>query len=198
MHYRFKFPTSKALIALSVIGMSSPLVSFAQQQQFQGQITSQGQPLSNVVIKVKGTTVATQTDSQGKFSITAAVGSQLQISYVGFQSQEVTLKTNAPIQLELQSEDQQLEEVTVVGYGQQRTKDLTGSFSTLKADAYKSQPVLTAASALQGRVSGVAVTQSSGAPGGKAKIRIRGNNSIAGSNEPLYIVDGIALSTFSL
>ncbi|HCU45385.1 MAG TPA: hypothetical protein DF610_11475, partial [Sphingobacterium sp.] len=85
-----------------------------------------------------------------------------------------------------------------MGYGQQRTKDLTGSFSTLKADAYKSQPVLTAASALQGRVSGVAVTQSSGAPGGKAKIRIRGNNSIAGSNEPLYIVDGIALSTFSL
>jgi len=183
---------------MSTFAITAPLYTVAQQQQVEGKVISNGQTLSGVVIKVKESSLAVQTDGQGNFTIKAAKGNHLLISSVGYESQEITVIDHTPLTIDLKSADQQLEEVTVIGYGQQKTKDLTGSVASVKADAYKDQPVLNAASALQGRAAGVAVTQNSGAPGGKAKIRIRGNNSISGSNEPLYIVDGIALSTFNL
>jgi TonB-linked SusC/RagA family outer membrane protein len=199
MHKLFKMSNLRPWVMITSMAAASPLYLIAQSQQtIQGKVISNGQPVSGVVIKSKQSNLQTQTDAQGEFSIKADIGNQLLISHVSYESKEITIVNNGTLNIDLIAKDQQIEEVTIIGYGQQRTKDLTGSVSSVKADAYKDQPVLTAASALQGRAAGVAVSLNSGAPGGKAKIRIRGNNSISGSNDPLYIVDGIALSTFNL
>jgi len=173
------------------------LFAFAQ-QSITGKIVENGNGLPGVVVKVKGGNIVTQTEADGTFNISANIGDILAISYIGYQSREISIDAQKLQEIQLEVDNTSLEEVTVVGYGTQKTKDLTGSVANLKADAFKNQPVVNPASALQGRVSGVAVTQNSGAPGGEAKIRIRGSNSINGGNEPLYVVDGIALSSFGL
>lgn len=200
MFYRTKSTSLHALAILCAASISTPLFTMAQQQQvlIKGNVISNGQPLSNVVVKVKNSNTTTRTNSQGDFTVASNIGDVLLVSYVGYKTQEIRVQSSQAITIDLVSNQNELAEVTIVGYGTQKTKDLTGAVGTLKADAFKSQPVLNAASALQGRLSGVAVTQNSGAPGGQAKIRVRGSNSINGTNEPLYVVDGIALTSFSL
>lgn len=199
MFYRQKNPSFYACAIICAASIISPFYSMAQQQILtKGNVTSQGEALSNVIIKIKNSNTVTRTDSNGDFVIATKIGDVIIVSYVGYQTQDIKIQSSAPIQINLISEQNELEEVTIVGYGTQKTKDLTGAVGTLKADAFKSQPILNAANALQGRLSGVAVTQNSGAPGGQAKIRVRGSNSINGTNEPLYVVDGIALTSFNL
>ena len=174
-------------------------LSVFAQQKVNGRVTAEGKNLAGVVVKVKNGTAVTQTDEQGNFSLDATDGATLVFSYIGFQNKEIVLSAGQQtLQAELLRADNEIEEVAVIGYGSQKVKDLTGAVSTLKAESFKDQPILQAASALQGRVAGVAVTQNSGAPGGEAKVRIRGSNSISGGNQPLYVVDGIALSSFGL
>jgi TonB-linked SusC/RagA family outer membrane protein len=157
-----------------------------------------GEPLAAVTVanKAKGRSVAS--NENGEFEIDAEVGDVLEFSSIGHSTKQVKISSaNDVINVTLAIAVVE-EQLVVVGYGTQRRSDLTGSVATLSAKAYKDQPVLNASSALQGRVAGVAVTNNSGAPGGGVKIRIRGANSVNASNEPLYVVDGIALSSIGL
>ncbi len=167
--------------------------------KIKGTIKSErGEPLASVTVsnKAKGKTVAS--NENGEFEIDAEPGDVLEFSSVSYATKQVTVSSATAIINVSMAISVVENEVVVVGYGVQRRSDLTGSISTLSAKAYKDQPVVNASSALQGRVAGVAVTNNSGAPGGGVKIRIRGANSVNASNDPLYVVDGIALSSNGL
>lgn len=165
----------------------------AQQMQVSGVVTDENQlglPGANVVIK--GTTVGTVTDIDGKFSIQVpSSNSILVISYLGYLSQEVTVGGRSDFQIQLAVDIDQLEEVVVTGYGTQRKIETTGSISSVKSAEILQTPVVNVAQGLQGRVAGLQVVQNSAAPGGNVSVRVRGTNSIRGSSEPLFIVDGV-------
>jgi TonB-linked SusC/RagA family outer membrane protein len=190
-------PWVRLQFLLLLLIIFSGFSAFAQ-QVITGKVTNEGVVLPGVVVRVKGGTLTTQTDNNGVFSIHASADATLTFNYVGLKEKVVAVNNQKVLTVNLESDVQTLEAVAVVGYGTQKRKDLTGSVSSLKADVYAEQPVLNASTALQGRVAGVSVTQSSGAPGGQAKIRIRGANSVSGSNEPLYIVDGLALGSVGI
>jgi TonB-linked SusC/RagA family outer membrane protein len=154
-----------------------------------------GSTLPGVSVKVKGATAATVTDINGKFSISLPdEGGTLIFSYVGFKTREV-LVTTSTIDVVMASENKELSQVVVIGYGTVRKSDLTGSVSSVKADELKSVPATTFDQALQGRASGVQVTQTSGKPGAETSIRIRGTSSINAGNEPLYVIDGMLVNS---
>jgi TonB-linked SusC/RagA family outer membrane protein len=177
---------------------SSYALALYAQQPVSGRVSAGDTALPGVIVYIKGTSVNTQTDNNGRFSINAPKGASLTFNLMGYLSKEVPVNNRSTINVELSPTTQGLGEVVVVGYGTQKRKDLTGAISSLNATAYKDQPVLNASSALQGRVAGVSVANSSGAPGGAVKIRIRGANSINASNDPLYVIDGVALSSIGI
>jgi TonB-linked SusC/RagA family outer membrane protein len=166
------------------------------QRPITGQVTNaEGQPVAGASVVVKGTNQGTKTDDKGAFTINVPEGQAvLVISSVGFETQEVDVSGKTEVNITLAAAVGQLNDIVVIGYGTQRRKDLTGSVSSINAKEVKSQPVNSFNQALQGRVSGVQITQASNAPGGGITIRVRGGNSISGSNDPLYVVDGYPLS----
>lgn len=145
--------------------------------------------LASATVRVRGTTTAVSTAADGSFTINAAPNAVLEISTVGYASQEVSLGNQTSITVRLVSEAASLQQIVVVGYGTQKRKDLTGSISSVSADQIEKVPVTTLDQAMQGRSAGVQVTNNDGAPGGGVQIQIRGIGSL-GSNDPLYIVDG--------
>ncbi|MEG1543713.1 MAG: TonB-dependent receptor [Tannerellaceae bacterium] len=148
-------------------------------------------PITGANVIVKGTTHGTVTDLSGKFILEdIPANAILQISYIGYLSQEIEIRDQKTINILLKEDNQALDEVVVVGYGTVRKADLAGSVSVLDSKNFKDQPITQVSDALQGRVSGVQV-QNSGVPGGAVKIRVRGSGSINRSNEPLYVIDGI-------
>lgn len=153
------------------------------------------EPMIGATIVVKGTTTGTITDNDGKFSITVPAGkSQLQVSSVGYQPQTISIgKGNKPLKITMYEDSKLMDEVVVVGYGEMRRSDLTGSVSSINEKAIKQGVNTSLEQTMQGRIAGVNVTQNSGAPGGGISVQIRGINSLNG-NEPLYVVDGIAMS----
>lgn len=154
-----------------------------------------GQALPGVTVQVKGTSAGTVTDNNGKFSITVA-GSDavLEFSYLGFARQERPVGTTTVFNITLQPSNEGLNEVVVVGYGTVMKKDLTGSLAQVKSKEINTVPAANVLQALSGRAAGVHVLQNNGSPGGPVSVRIRGTNSIMGSNEPLYVVDGFPVS----
>lgn len=166
------------------------------QKLVKGKVTNEkGEPIPGANVYVKGSTIAVQTGFDGSFTIEVSENiTKLVISFIGMEEQEVVIGKD-PLTIVLKEKGQELEDVVVIGYGTKKRKDLTGAVTTLSSDSYKDQPVLNSASALQGRVAGVSVNNNSGAPGGGVKVRIRGANSVNAGNDPLYVVDGIALSS---
>ncbi|MBX3255412.1 MAG: TonB-dependent receptor [Chitinophagaceae bacterium] len=185
---------------LLFLGVLTTALSYSQVKKITGKVTGPDQtPLEGVTVTVKGTSIATTTVNDGSFIIEVpGTAKVLVFSFAGMETQEAALSGNVPLAVQLKNKDGQLDDIVVIGYGTQKRKDLTGSIATLSSKAYKDQPVLNASSALQGRVAGVSVTNNSGAPGGEVKIRIRGANSVNASNDPLYVVDGVALSSTGL
>ena len=163
-----------------------------QTAPIKGKVTDQsGTPLIGVTIRVKGTAVGGTTGADGTFSINVPEGKDsLQISYLGYQSQEIAIAGRATIDIVMQSGDQLLEQVVVVGYGTQRKRDLTGSISSVKGEELARQPVLTATQAAQGKIAGVQII-SSGQPNTQPQIRVRGTGSVMAGANPLYVVDGV-------
>lgn len=154
-----------------------------------------GQPLAGASIKIKGSTMGTVTDADGKFTLQVPDNSAvIIISYVGFEDAEVPVTKSSTINLSLKPKDLQTEEVVVVGYGIAKRKDLTGAIAQISAKEINAFPSTNIMQALQGRASGVQVLQNSGSPGGNVSVRIRGTNSILGGNEPLYVIDGFPFS----
>jgi len=152
---------------------------------------SRGLPGVNVLLK--GTTNGTTTDAEGNFRLTVPNGTAtLVISSVGFLSQEVSAGNSGTINVSLQSDTRALNEVVVVGYGQKTTRKLTESIGTVQARDITRLPVASPEAAIQGRLSGVQITNVDGTPGGPVSIRIRGVSTV-GNNQPLFVVDGVPI-----
>jgi TonB-dependent starch-binding outer membrane protein SusC len=174
--------------------------SLAQTQTLTGKVTSiadqAGLPGVNVVIK--GTSQGTITDVEGRFSIDLTTGTILQFSFIGYKSQEIEYLGEATLSIVLEEEAKELSEIVVVGYSSVERRDITGAVATVNAEKLKGISLNGLDQALQGQAAGVQVTQSSGTPGGGVSVRIRGATSISASNTPLYIVDGIPVTTGGL
>jgi TonB-linked SusC/RagA family outer membrane protein len=169
----------------------------AQPTTYAGTVLDQADqsPLIGVNILVKGKNTGTATDFDGNFELTADPGDTIVVSYTGYLQQQLRLGAQTTLTIYLSSDAQLLEEVVVVGYGTQRTKDLTSSIATLKSEELAKTPTGQAMQALQGKMAGVQIV-SSGAPGGGPSVRIRGIGSYPGRNNeaPLYVVDGMFFS----
>lgn len=165
-------------------------------QGIKGKITDDtGQALPGVNILEKGTTNGTFTEVDGTYSLNLkSSNAVLLISYIGYLSQEITVGTQTSIDVTLALDQEQLNEVVVVGYGVVKKSDLTGSLAQIKSKDINAFPATNVLQAMSGRAPGVQVTQNTGAPGGGISVRIRGTNSVQGSNEPLYVVDGFPTS----
>ncbi|TAH22198.1 MAG: SusC/RagA family TonB-linked outer membrane protein [Cytophagales bacterium] len=162
------------------------------EKRITGTVTSSedGQPLPGVSILVKGTGTGTVTDANGKYTISVPDnGVTLIFSYVGFTSQEIAVGSNSVVDVVLVTDVTALEQVVVVGYGSQKRETITGAISTVSAKEIVTLPVTNIASALQGRVAGVSVTNN-GSPGEAPIVRIRGVGSISYATNPLYVIDG--------
>lgn len=183
------------LMQIKLLAIMFFLISaFSFAQTITGTVSADGQPLPGATVLVKGTNTGTSTDFDGNYAIAADAGSTLVFSYVGFASQEVVVGAQLQIDVVLES-DNKLDEVVVIGYGTQLKSDLTGSVSSVSSEDLTAIPTSRVDQALQGRATGVQVTQVSGAPGAGTVIRVRGGNSITGSNEPLWVIDGIVVGT---
>ncbi len=153
-----------------------------------------GAPMPGVTIVVQGTTTGTVTDIDGKYSIEASEGQVLVFSFIGFQTTSRVVGTSSVLDVRLSEDENNLQEVVVIGYGTIQKKDITGSVSAINADKIKDQQVPSLDLALAGQMAGVVVTQATGAPGGGASVRIRGAGSLSAGNEPLYVVDGFPVT----
>ena len=157
-----------------------------------------GMPLPGVNILEKGTKNGVSTDFDGNFTITVLnSNAKLVISYVGFETQEVSILGKKNINVKLKTNLESLEEVVVIGYGTARKSDLTGSVVAVSGDDLKKQSVSNVAEALTGRMAGVQVTSSEGSPDAEIKIRIRGGGSLTQDSSPLIIVDGFPVNSMS-
>lgn len=151
-----------------------------------------GEPIIGAAIQVVGTTNGTITDFDGNFSIAASMGATLNVSYLGYVSQKITVKTKSVL-IELEEDAQNLEEVVVVGYGTQKKVNLTGAVGVATSEVLETRPVANAVQALQGTIPGLQITQRSGSMEKTASINIRGTGTIGegSSGSPLILIDGM-------
>uniref|UniRef100_UPI003594371A SusC/RagA family TonB-linked outer membrane protein n=1 Tax=Persicitalea sp. TaxID=3100273 RepID=UPI003594371A len=154
-----------------------------------------GQALPGVNVLLKGTNVGTSTDVNGAFTLLAPEKGVLVFSYIGFATQEVAINGRTNIDVRLEAETRALDEAIVIGYGTVKKSDLTGAVSSVGSDEINAFPTANVMQGLAGRAAGVQVKQNTGAPGAPISVRIRGTNSIVGSNEPLYVIDGFPVSS---
>ena len=164
-----------------------------QQKLITGKVIDEtGSPMIGVTVLVKGTTIGTVTDMNGNYSITGDIpnNSILVYSFVGYKSQEIAIAGKTAIDLTMEAELTGLDEVVVIGYGTARRSDLVGATSSIATKDVINQPAARVDQVLQGRSPGIAIQNNSAAPNGKFTIRIRGSNSLSGSNDPLIVIDG--------
>lgn len=167
------------------------LISWSQQIEVSGVVTSasDGMPLPGVSVIVEGTSRGAVTDFDGKYTISIQSGQKLNFSYIGFKAQSIVVTNQTVVNVALEEDVESLNEVVVVGYGTQKKADLTGAVSTVKTEAISRTPAAQITQGFQGQVAGVQIS-SQGSPGETPQIRIRGTNSLSGSNNPLFVVDG--------
>lgn len=150
-----------------------------------------GEPIIGASVKVVGTNTGAVTDLNGKFSVNASQQGQLEISYVGYTTQKVSISGRQNISVVLREDAQTLKDVVVVGYGTMKKSDISGSVATIDQEAVMKRMPQNIGQALQGAAAGVMVSQQDGSPDGRAAIRIRGIGTINGDASPLYVVDGV-------
>ena len=168
------------------------------QRRISGTISDEkGEPVIGANVVVKGTTNGTVTDIDGKFTLSVEDNAVLHISYIGFLSQEINTAGKTTFTIVLQEDMKTLDELVVIGYGTVRRGDVTTAVSTVSLKDMDERPIVSAAQAIQGRAAGVHVYQPNGAPGGEMVIRVRGTTSFNGSNDPLYVVDGVPVDNLN-
>ena len=169
-----------------------PLCSIAQNIMVKGIVKDNfGEPVIGANVTEKGTTNGMITDLDGNFSLTVQKNATLVISYIGYVTQEIAIKGNTNLNITLKEDSKALEEVVVIGYGTARKSDVTGSIASVGGDKLREMPSTNITYALQNRVAGVDMTQTSSQPGATMQIRIRGTRSLTASNDPLVVLDGI-------
>ncbi|MDR2810655.1 MAG: TonB-dependent receptor [Tannerellaceae bacterium] len=164
------------------------------EKKYSGTVTDEkGEAVIGASISIKGSKTGTVTDVNGRFSIQAADGAILSVSYVGFTSKELKLGNNTELQIVINEDNKLLDEVVVVGYGVQNKRDVSTSISQIKADQLVDVPISDFRQAMIGKLPGVQVLQTSGDPEGNLTIRVRGISSVNAGNDPLYVVDGMPI-----
>jgi len=172
--------------------------AYGQDVRITGKVTdAENAVLPGVNVLVSGTSQGTVTDAEGKYAINAPATGSLVFSFIGYVSETVGINNRSVIDLKLAQESKTLSEVVVVGYGTQKKTDVTGALSVISTKEFAQQPVNRLDQVLQGRATGVQVTQANGSPGGDARIRVRGANSVLGNNNPLYVIDGFVGADFN-
>ncbi len=181
-----------AMLLLAVFGFTA--ITLAQTQTVSGTVTDKkGEPLPGVTVTVKNTKIATSTNSQGAYTLSnVPTGGILVLSGVGVVTMQVNV-SGPIVNSEVETSVGNLNEVVVVGYGTSKRKDLTGAISTVQAKDFNKGTFLAADQLIQGKVAGVQMINNSGQPGGASTVKIRGNATVTGSGQPLYIIDGVPL-----
>lgn len=181
-----------AIIAFIIIG-TQHVFSQEDGSTISGTVTDEsGLPLPGVNVSVKNTNKGVLTDFDGNYELQGVtIGGVVVFSYVGMQTQEKLVVQSGRIDIRMAIQLTDLEQVVVIGYGESSKKDLTSAVSIISSDVLEKQTVTNIDQGIQGLVSGVTVTRSTGRPGGAVSVRIRGTTSVTGSNEPLYIIDGV-------
>jgi TonB-linked SusC/RagA family outer membrane protein len=195
---RKSFTTTRAFLLLGCMLylLGSPSFAFAQDGSVKGKVVSDvGEVLPGVNVLIKGSSRGTTTDADGQFTLgNVTPDDVLVFSFIGYTTQELTVGNQTTLNITLTTDMETLGEVVVVGYGTQRKIETTGSIASVKSSDLVQTPVSNVVQGLQGRVAGVQITQNSGAPGGNVSVRVRGTNSINGTSEPLYVIDGIQIA----
>ena len=187
------FPGVASIAATESATPENPLVSMVTQQnkKVSGVVyDTNGDPAIGANVIVKGTTNGTITDMDGKYTLEVPANAILQISYIGYNTQEIPVGNKTTINVNLKEDTQALDEVVVVAYGTQKARSVTGAMSKLDASELSDMPVSQIGEKLQGKFSGVQINQANGEPNGGLVIRVRGAASINGGNEPLVVIDG--------
>lgn len=167
-------------------------VAMAQDITVRGEVKDQqGLPLPGVSVKVSGSNQGVVTNEKGIYVLSAPANGTLTFSFIGYKTIEEAINKRTNIAVKLSDDNQQLNEVIVVGYGTQTKKDLTTAVTSISAKDIQNQPITNPLQALQGKAAGVQVTSQSGKPGAGITVSIRGNTSITASNSPLYVIDGV-------
>ena len=174
-----------------------PTILFAQSKEIIGTVLDENNmPLPGASVLVKGLTIGASTDFDGAFSLNVPeTGKTLVVSYLGYITKEFVIGNKITFNIQLEIDTNALDEVVVVGYGTQRKSDITGSVTSVKVDNVAAAQNSTVDALLQGRAAGVQVTQNAGSPGSGVSVKIRGASSLRGNNEPLYVVDGVIISS---
>jgi TonB-dependent starch-binding outer membrane protein SusC len=190
----------RKVLLLGLMLLMGSAIAFAQSRVITGTVTSteDNMGVPGATVLVKGTTIGTATDIDGKYSISVPAGSNVLVfTFVGLRTQEVNIGNRTTVNVTLESDVTALGEVIVTGYGTQPKREVTGAVSSVKGETIQNLPMQSFDRALQGRAAGVQVRSSNGLPGGAVNIRIRGVGSINAGNEPLFIVDGVQLNNQS-
>ncbi len=181
----------KALLTL-LVGLFLSIGAFAQQIAVKGHVKdTAGEPVIGANVLVKGTTNGTITDFNGNFMLNVPKDAILSVSFVGYKSAEV--KAAPSVMITLEDDSQVLDAVVVIGYGSVKKNDMTGSVTAIKPDKLNKGLITNAQDMMTGKIAGVSVISKGGAPGAGATIRIRGGSSLAAENDPLIVIDGLAM-----
>ena len=188
MKSEFCFKSLKLLFLLCMV----PLWAFGQSITVKGVVKdTAGEPVIGASVVEKGTTNGIITDFDGNFELKVSSNAVLSITFVGYQSQEIPVNGKTSFNVTLKEDTELLDEVVVIGYGTARSSDVTGSISSMRGDKLREVPATNITYALQNRVAGVDMSQTSSQPGATTQIRIRGTRSLTASNDPLIVLDGI-------
>src|SRR5688500_3582064 len=177
---------------MMMVLMCIPWQGWAQDTPVSGTVTIQnGETLPGVNVLLKGSNTGTITDAEGKYSINAPADGMLIFSFIGYRMVEVPIGGRSQVDLVMEEDITTLEQVVVIGYGTQEKQDITGAVSVIGEEAFESRPNSQFGNLIQGKTAGVQVISPSGKPSAGFSLRVRGTSSIAGSSEPLYVVDGV-------
>ena len=187
--------TSNVLKTLGVLFLLAmcPLWISAQNVTVKGMVSDDGGPVIGATVKEKGSTTGSVTDLDGKYAISVKPGSILQVSYLGYQTQEVRVGNKTTVNVVLKPDEKMLNEVVVVGYGQMKRADVTGSVVSINEKAVERSVPTSIDQVLQGRAAGVQIQANSGTPGASTSIHIRGINSLNATNQPIFVIDGVVI-----
>ncbi len=189
--------TTNLLAVLVCLLATTPL--FAQDRKLSGKVVNEsGAPLPGTSVSIKNSKIATTTDENGNFSLTATANSQsLVFKFLGMEQQEIPIGSRTTFNIRLNPVSTTLSDVVIVGYGTVKKSDLTGSVARIEREEFIRDAPTNILQAMQGKIAGVNVTQNDGAPGAGLSIRIRGSNSFLGGTEPLYVIDGVPFNNSS-
>nr|WP_319510986.1 TonB-dependent receptor [uncultured Draconibacterium sp.] len=184
-------------VVLFLFAMLSITLGYAQVKTVTGNVSDagSGEPLPGVTIVVKGTTQGTITDFDGNYSIDVEQGQTIVLSYIGYNPQEIVISASNQVNVQLEQSMENLDEVVVIGYGQVKKEDATGSVAAVSSDDFNQGAITSPQELVTGKIAGVQITNSGGAPGEGSTIRIRGGSSLSASNDPLIVIDGVPISS---